>query len=429
MKKTKKVLGMLLAALMIASTAIGCSQGGDSGTDSQGASSDDKSGNFELSISHWMLSDANFSPGSEYMEKVSEQFQELYPNGTIVWNELAGEKYHDLLKAQCASKTAPDVFAQNGTTVIPFSEAGYIVDLSGHGWEERMRESCFADCMVDDKLYAVPIDVSGWGIDYNKDVFEKLNITTPPANWDEFLNICQTLKDNGITPINVGLQDQWPSSGIVIACASFIYGMNDNMMSDLWDGSASFNGPEFKAVFDGLQELYDKGYIDPSIMNTTYAQCVDQLYAGEIGMTFNSTILTEGNIGFFDLPDAEGNTYVTTGTNSMMSVSSECENQEAAIEALKLMTEPETLKLFLKDSFSGYTDVETEQTSACGQEYAAALSRDISMPQINMWFPSSSQDIMAQMVSQIFSGAGYSENDLDAIQSAYEKDKDLVIIH
>lgn len=439
MKKVKKVLGVLLAVLMLTSATAGCSQnGGTTSSDQPSSQSGESQGEasegstdeeFEISISHWMLSDANFNPGSAYMEKVDELFKEAYPNGKIVWNELSGEKYHELLKAQLAAKTAPDIFGHNGGTVIPFSEAGYIVDLTGKGWDDRMRESCMADCAVDGTIYAIPLDVGGWGINYSKEAFEKCNIKTPPKDWAEFLDMCETLKTNGITPINVGLQDEWPASGIVIAFASLIYGQNENMKSDLWDGKASFNGPEFKAVFDAIQELYDKGYIDPGIMSTTYAQATDQLYAGKIGMMFNPTILADGDIGFFDIPDAQGKAYITTGTNSMLSINSECENQEAALAALEAMTKPETLKLFLKDSFAGLNDVETEQTSVCGQEYAAALDRDISMPQINMWFPSSSQDIMAQMVSQIFSGAGYTEDDLNAIQTAYEKDKDLVIIH
>lgn len=438
MKKVKKVLGVLLAVLMLTSAAAGCSQNGGSTSsgepsaqsgESQGEASEGGDEEFEISISHWMLSDANFNPGPAYMEKVNEEFQKVYPNGKIVWNELSGEKYHELLKAQLAAKTAPDIFGQNGLTVIPFAEAGYTVDLTGKGWDDRMRESCMADCAVDGKIYAIPLDVGGWGINYSKDAFDQCDIKTPPKDWAELLEICETLKANGITPINVGLQDEWPASGIVIAFASFIYGQNEDMASQLWDGKANFNGPEFKDVFNAIQELYDKGYIDPGIMSTTYAQATDQLYAGEIGMMFNSTILTDGDIGFLNIPDAQGKTYMTTGTNSMLSINSECENQEAALAALQAMTEPDTVKLFLKDSFAGLNDVETEQTSVCGQEYAAALERDISMPQINMWFPSSAQDIMAQTVSQIFSGAGYTEDDLNAMQSAYEKDKDLVLIH
>ena len=35
------------------------------------------------------------------------------------------------------------------------------------------------------------------GIFYNKDVFDACGITETPKTWDEFLTVCQTLKDNG----------------------------------------------------------------------------------------------------------------------------------------------------------------------------------------------------------------------------------------
>ena len=35
------------------------------------------------------------------------------------------------------------------------------------------------------------------GIFYNKDAFEASGITETPKTWDEFLDVCQTLKDNG----------------------------------------------------------------------------------------------------------------------------------------------------------------------------------------------------------------------------------------
>ena len=44
---------------------------------------------------------------------------------------------------------------------------------------------------------------------YNKEIFEQYNLT-PPTTMDEWLNVCKTLKDNGITPISVDGVDRWP---------------------------------------------------------------------------------------------------------------------------------------------------------------------------------------------------------------------------
>ena len=39
------------------------------------------------------------------------------------------------------------------------------------------------------------------GIFYNKDAFDACGITDTPKTWDEFLTVCQTLKDNGYEPL------------------------------------------------------------------------------------------------------------------------------------------------------------------------------------------------------------------------------------
>lgn len=43
---------------------------------------------------------------------------------------------------------------------------------------------------------------------YNKEMFEKLNLEVPET-FDDFLTVCQTFLDNGITPLTVGGKEPW----------------------------------------------------------------------------------------------------------------------------------------------------------------------------------------------------------------------------
>ena len=53
----------------------------------------------------------------------------------------------------------------------------------------------------DGKLYEIPYQLKANLYLYNKDLFDQAGVTAVPTNWDEFLDVCQKLKDAGITPL------------------------------------------------------------------------------------------------------------------------------------------------------------------------------------------------------------------------------------
>ena len=61
---------------------------------------------------------------------------------------------------------------------------------------------------VGGKTYAVGAVESTSGIIYNKEIFERYGLSVPQT-YQDFLNICKTLKSKGIDPIGVGGSDLW----------------------------------------------------------------------------------------------------------------------------------------------------------------------------------------------------------------------------
>lgn len=60
------------------------------------------------------------------------------------------------------------------------------------------------------KQYYLPVGYSWAGVYYNRETFEQLGLE-PPATWDEFMLICDTLLANGVTPLALPGQDPWPA--------------------------------------------------------------------------------------------------------------------------------------------------------------------------------------------------------------------------
>ena len=53
----------------------------------------------------------------------------------------------------------------------------------------------------DGEIHMIPRATYTSGFFYNIDMFEQLGLE-PPETWSEFLDVCETLKQNGITPLS-----------------------------------------------------------------------------------------------------------------------------------------------------------------------------------------------------------------------------------
>ena len=59
---------------------------------------------------------------------------------------------------------------------------------------------------------AIPYSLGVVGFWYNKDLFAKAGITSPPKTWPQFIADVTKLKTAGITPIAIGSKDRWPDA-------------------------------------------------------------------------------------------------------------------------------------------------------------------------------------------------------------------------
>lgn len=398
---------------------------------SNAQSTDDEA--FEISVAHWILGSSN-AYAEQYMKSVETLYKQKYPNATIKWNPIQGEKYHELLKAQLATGSAPDVFFHQNA-LVPFAKAGYLADLSDQPWASQIMESTKPDNTFEGKVYSAPVDVSGWGIFYNKKVFADAGVSVP-TNYDEFIAAGEKIKANGVIPVTAGFKDGWPISGTWISLASFVYGANANVAKDLFDGKTKVDGPEFKALFDGFKEMVDKGILSKSVLSTGYDTAVQQVGEGKAAMMFNGPWMNsvvadkyKVDLGFFPMPDSQGNNYVTTATNASLSLNAKYPNRQRGIDMISALIDSSTLPGLLQNSaFTGLPNLEIPQSTSGGKDYAEALSKYDSQMQMTLWLPPSAHDALSSIITKIAAGKDYTNADLDAVDQAYQRDKGLLNI-
>lgn len=108
------------------------------------------------------------------------------------------QNYFQKIHLLFASNTSPDVIFINNQYLPVYANAGVLEDLSSYSDEfeyDKFYSKSLDAMRWKSGLYAVPRDVSNLVIFYNKDIFDKYNISYPNSDWDfgKFLKTAEQL--------------------------------------------------------------------------------------------------------------------------------------------------------------------------------------------------------------------------------------------
>lgn len=87
-----------------------------------------------------------------------------------------------------------------------FYENNLVEDLSDEKWVHQIEETMIDEVSYEGKIRMFPLNKTFISFCYNKDIFEYFNIEIP-KNYDDFIKICELLKEYNILPIALGSRD------------------------------------------------------------------------------------------------------------------------------------------------------------------------------------------------------------------------------
>ena len=182
-------------------------------------------------------------------------------------------------------------------------EEGLLVDLTGIMAREDLDQAYPEDFQTmlahEGRAYFLPVFHSWFGVYYNTEVFDRYDLA-PPATWEEFLAVCETLSKNNVAPI--------------------VYAGDDRQMVSVWFDylNMRLNGPEFhaaltngeesyadekvRAVFDTWQFLVESGYILENSWGLQAEASMDMVTNGQAGMILAPGYQPHGELDFFRFP-------------------------------------------------------------------------------------------------------------------------------
>lgn len=251
--------------------------------------------------------------------KAIEDFEKSHPGVKIKFETFENESYKTKIKSAVAANELPDVFfTWAGGFSKSFVESGKVLELDSYyeKYKEDLPETSVANTTYNGKLYGSVIATPVSMMFYNKKIFEE-NKVEVPTTWEEWKAVCETLKQNGVTPIGVSAKDTWVLAMTHDAMALKSAGA-DKLQKALLKEGQPYNDSDFLYAAEKLQELIDMGAFSNSAIGLSNDEASADFYAGKAAMYITGSWMAGSIQTDAENPDDFGVTPipVLNGTNA-----------------------------------------------------------------------------------------------------------------
>ena len=274
---------------------------------------------------------------------------------------VANDDFKTMFGVALASHDLPDVFHTWGGGVLQSAvKAGDVADLTDlvpQSVKDRFSPAALNFVTYNDRLYALPADVSLVVMWYNRDIFDRFALK-PPATFDELLSTCRTLRQHDVTPIALGNLDRWPGCFYFCYLATRIGGTDPVAAAAHGNPGGSFSHPSFIEAGRRLRDLVQVDAFPEGFNGLNDTDARRLFFDGKAAMMLMGTWTLANaqkeapsflaKMGCFPFPtvkDGVGSPRtVLGGVNAAYAVSAKSRNLKAAVAlAVELVSDP-TLK-------------------------------------------------------------------------------------
>lgn len=293
------------------------------------------------------------------LKEMAAVFSKAHPDVTIDLEMIPNDSMA-VLRSRMASGQAPDIIQlQSYSAVFEFAQAGWLQDLTKEPVIAKVVPGTKNAVTYKGKVYALPMDVAGIGIIYNKDIFNKFALK-PPATFNQLRTVCATLKKNKVTPFASMFKVNWSLGHFLSMVHTTLAGPKvlpwiDSMNS----GKGSFADPvNVKNVFRMLD--FYKANSDPKAAEFDWNEQQAAFAKGEAAMmvqglwSYGAAIGTNPklNCGFIPFPCTNNvkdtKLFADVDSTFALSASSSPEKAKAAKAFLEWLGTPEAIKMWVE---------------------------------------------------------------------------------
>ncbi|MGD6992895.1 ABC transporter substrate-binding protein [Sutcliffiella horikoshii] len=337
--KKFKLLSIILA-LMASLALAGCSSEGSSG---------DKAGKTTISFIHWRGEDV------EVFNELIAKFEEENPEIKVDMTAYPSEQYQSTAQTLLRDGTTGDVFvSMPGSQFEIIQKAGFFEDLSGEEFVSNFNESLLEVGQSEGKQYALPYQLVFNQPIYNAGIFEELGLE-PPTDWEGFLALCETLKENGYTPIAFPGADIGP--GQFMNAMMMNNATDEEVFTKLVNGEVKLTDEWWVKTLSQFKELNDKEYFQDNALGTKHDGAIAlvgqekaaMLATGSYAMANIKSHKEDVKLNLLapiTVSESEATFEGIHTTTFMLAVNSKSEKQEQAKAFIEFLSNPENASVY-----------------------------------------------------------------------------------
>jgi len=227
-----------------------------------------------------------------YLQGVIQDFESQNPDIEINLQVFKWTDGRDKIAA-LVKQGKPPTLARVATRWIP--------EYVATGWLEPVDEymspefrAQFIPMLIDegsqykDRTFGLPVTVTTRALYYNKTLFKKAGLDSPPQNWAELKEAAQAIDALGPEIYGFGVQGKEQETSTYFYY--FLWGNGGSTLSQ--DGTRPmFNKPEGVEAANFLKEMIDEGLTQPNPENSNRAELETAFFEGKLGMVITAPML------------------------------------------------------------------------------------------------------------------------------------------
>lgn len=235
----------------------------------------------ELEIFSWWAGDEGPA-----LEALIALYSAQYPNVEVINATVtggSGVNARAVLKTRMLGGTPPASFQVHagqeltGTWVVADRMEPLNDLFEAQGWNEAFPAQLLEQISYEGNLYSVPVNIHRSNVMwFNPAKLEEWGIAAP-ATWDEFLAVCPTIQEAGVTPLVVG--EAWTVNHLWESVALGVLGAEG--WAGIWTGATAADGAEMTAVWDKFNEILACTNVGADSAGLSWQQAIDKVVAGE----------------------------------------------------------------------------------------------------------------------------------------------------
>lgn len=344
--KKKQFIAVLLSAAIAATLLAGCGSGGE--TEQEQEDKPQVSGDFTKAdepIVYWSMWDAGSNSAVAIQEAIDAYCE---ASGNEVQVEWKGRDIQTIIGASIDAGEQIDIY-EDDFQRLSTTFADYALPLDDmaeeYGYFDKSNEALTS--AVEGwagSLKCIPYQGYASGVIYNKAAFEAAGIEKEPETWEEFLDVCQKIKDAGYNPL--ALDSAYTTLNLGYHLARYI---GQDGVKDVVDNGKWAETPEVLQMAQDMEELVSKGYFSEYAPGA-FPECENEIGYDETAMIVNASWIPDEvtnntgcdlEWGMFSYPSVEGG---VDGTEAMMvgaqgmSINKNSKNAQAAFELAMFIT-------------------------------------------------------------------------------------------